>query len=207
MLRHLRVFFCFRCAVSILLLSFSALSSQFVLGEEPASEDGVELEIPMDRYLVNAGDVLLITIWREPELSGEILVRPDGRISFPLAGELFVEALSIEQITNRLTETLSEFIPDVSVSVSVRQTAGNTVFVLGQVNRPGEYGLNRALDVMQVLTKAGGLSVFADANSIKILRREGSQQKAIRFDYSAVMKGKTLEQNILLQSGDIIVVP
>ena len=160
-----------------------------------------------DTYLVNPGDILMVSIWREPDLSSEVLVRPDGRFSFPLVGEVVAANKSIAQLVNELTQNLQSFIPDAEVMVTVMQTSGNTAYVVGQVTRPGEFVISHQLDVMQALSKAGGVNAFADKGDIKILRRVEGRQQALRFNYNEVSKGKKLEQNILLKSGDVIVVP
>ena len=165
-----------------------------------AAEDG--------SYKLNAGDVLVITVWKEPDLSREALVRPDGRITFPLVGDVMAAGNSPEQLQAAIVEKMQLYIPDASVNVSVAAVNGNKVYVLGKVARPGEYVVTRHLDVMQALALAGGLNSFANEDKIRILRRQpdGTQQ-ALRFDYSDVSNGKRLETNITLMSGDLVIVP
>lgn len=158
-------------------------------------------------YVVSPGDILFVSIWREPELTQEVLVRPDGAFSFPLAGKIATREKTVEQITEELKKKLSKFLTDAEVTVSVRQTSGYKLYVIGEVNRPGEFLLAQQVDVMQALSKAGGINAFANKDGIKILRRVSGKQKALKFNYSEVSKGKKLEQNILLERGDIIVVP
>lgn len=158
-------------------------------------------------YKINAGDILSISVWREPELQRDVLVRPDGKFSFPLAGDIDATGRSIEEIRELLTTRLARFIPDLVVSVSLTQINGNKVYVIGQVNRPGEIIANRPLDVMQALAVAGGGTAFASLNDISILRRTADSSVAIPFRYKDVEKGRRLDQNILLQAGDIVVVP
>jgi len=160
-----------------------------------------------DRYLVQPSDVLIVSVWKEEDLQREVLVRPDGRFTFPLAGEIQAKGRSIEQIKNEIVANIETYIPDPVVTVSLRQSLGNKVFVLGKVNRPGEFPLTQDLDVMQALALGGGLATFADADDIQILRREGGAQRAIPFDYTDVEYGRSLEQNILLEPGDVVVVP
>jgi polysaccharide export outer membrane protein len=159
-------------------------------------------------YSLNAGDVLRISVWREEELTREVVVRPDGRLTFPLIGEVDAVGSTAADIRETLVERLVEYIPDPVVTVSVLQVRGNKVFVIGSVPRPGEYVMERPLDVMQALALAGGLGQFANGNRIQILRRDASgRQKAISFKYSDVESGNRLETNIELRSGDVIVVP
>lgn len=161
-----------------------------------------------DPYRVNPGDVLQITVWKEMDLQRELLVNPDGHFAFPLAGDMVAEGKTVEQIRMELTERLSRFIPDVVVTVAALQLNGNKIYVVGQVNRPGEFIMTRTVDVMQAISMAGGPTAFAAVDDIRILRRgtQGSQI-AIPFRYKAVQEGSKLEQNILLRAGDTVVVP
>jgi polysaccharide biosynthesis/export protein len=158
-------------------------------------------------YTIQPGDILTISVWKEPDLQAELLVRPDGGLSFPLVGDLRAEGLSVEQLQSLVTARLKKFIPDPVVTVSVKLIGGSRIYVLGKVNRPGEYPLYRPLDVMQALSLAGGTTPFASVNDIEILRRDGVKQRAIGFRYGDVEKGKALDQNMLLKSGDTVVVP
>ena len=158
-------------------------------------------------YTVLPGDVLQISVWKEPELQMEVLVRPDSAFSFPLAGDISTEGLSVVALQAELTKRLSRYISTPVVTVSVTAVLGNKVFVIGQVNKPGEFVVNPQVDVMQALSMAGGLTPFAATNDIKILRRTGSRQIALSFKYNDVLKGRHLEQNVMLHSGDIVVVP
>jgi polysaccharide export outer membrane protein len=161
-----------------------------------------------DPYRVSPGDVLQISVWKEQDLQRELLVNPDGHFAFPLAGDMVAEGKTVEQIRKELADKLSRFIPDVVVTVAALQLNGNKVYVLGQVNRPGEFIMNRATDVMQAIGIAGGLNTFADQDEIRILRRgEQGSQIAIPFKYSDVQKGEKLDQNIVLRAGDTVIVP
>jgi polysaccharide export outer membrane protein len=172
-----------------------------------ATESQASSTAPGDFYAIQPGDILTISVWKEPDLQAELLVRPDGGLSFPLAGELQAKGKSVEQLQLQLTEKLKKYIPDPVVTVAVKLIGGNRIYVLGKVNRPGEYPLYRPLDVMQVLSLAGGTTPFAAVNEIKVLRRDAGKQTAIGFRYGDVEKGKALEQNLLLKSGDTVVVP
>ncbi len=158
-------------------------------------------------YRLAAEDVLLISVWKEEDLQAEVLVRPDGRLNFPLIGELMASGKTIEQIRAELARRLTRYIPDPVVSVSLVKVGGNKVFVIGEVNKPGLFMSGQYIDVMQALSLAGGLTAFADRDGIHILRRTNGQQQAIAFDYDAVARGKMLKQNILLKNGDVIVIP
>jgi len=158
-------------------------------------------------YRVGPEDVLEVSVWREEGLQREVLVRPDGGISFPLAGDIQVAGLTVSEVQQRLTSNIRRYIPDAVVTVSVRQVHGYRIYVLGKVNAPGPYAVGRYLDVIQALTLAGGLTPFASESGIKVIRRTGAENQVFDFDYSAIKKGKDLSQNILLRSGDVVVVP
>ena len=161
----------------------------------------------VDHYKIQPGDVLLVSVWKEEDLIQEVIVRPDGQITFPLVGEAKAAGNSIENLRLLISERLKKYIPDPVVTVSVRQLAGNTIYVIGKVNRPGVFPIVRNVDVMQALSLAGGTSTYAALNDIKILRRENGVLRALSFKYAEVEKGKRLEQNIVLQAGDVVVVP
>jgi polysaccharide biosynthesis/export protein len=158
-------------------------------------------------YLIQASDILAISVWREEDLQAEVLVRPDGKFSFPLAGEVVAAAQTIEQVRADVVGKIEKYIPDPVVTVTLRQSLGNRIFVLGKVQRPGEFPLTQDLDVMQALALGGGLVTFADAKDISILRRTNGEQVAIPFNYQEASYGTNLEQNVLLQPGDVVVVP
>ena len=161
-----------------------------------------------EEYKLNAGDILLVSVWKEEELTREVLVRPDGGISFPLVGEVQAADRTTEQVQASIVSRLSTYVPDAVVTVAVLSTNGHKIYVLGKVARPGEYVINKNIDVMQALAVAGGLTSFAAENKVKILRRgETGVQQAIPFRYAAVKEGAQLNTNIMLKSGDIIVVP
>ncbi len=160
-----------------------------------------------DDYKLNPGDVIQISVWKEVDLQRDVLIRPDGKFSFPLAGDILAKGRSVEDVRALITKRLSRYIPDLVVSVSVLQINGNKVYVIGQVNRPGEIIANPHIDVVQALAIAGGGNAFADLNGISILRRTPTGIKSIPFRYRDIEKGKRLEQNIMLQAGDVVVVP
>ncbi len=158
-------------------------------------------------YGIQPGDVLTISVWKEEGLQSDVVVRPDGGISFPLVGDLRASGKSIKQLSALITERLAKYIPDPVVNVAIKTLAGNQVYVIGKVNKPGAFPITSYVDVMQALSMAGGATPFAALNDIKILRRTGGKQSAISFRYGDVEAGKKLDQNIMLQSGDIVVVP
>lgn len=188
-----------RSLKSILTVFLLLTSLQLQAQEEQARPD--------EAYLIQPGDILRITVWKEEDLQREVIVRPDGQISFPLVGELNAAGSEVSGLRAQIEGRLEKYIPDPVVSVDVRELRGNTVYVIGKVNRPGNFPVTRNVDVMQALSMAGGMGTYAAANKIKILRREGGVQRAIPFEYGEIEKGENLEQNIVLQPGDVVVVP
>ncbi len=158
-------------------------------------------------YRLQPGDVLTVSVWKEADLQGDVLIRPDGGISFPLAGELQAAGRTVAQLRSMLDQRIRKYVPDAVVTVAVKSAGGNRIFVIGKVQRPGDFPLFGPLDVMQALSLAGGGTPFADMNAIRVLRRDGDHQSSIPFRYGDVEHGKKLDQNILLQSGDTVVVP
>jgi len=158
-------------------------------------------------YLINPGDVLDISVWKEVELQRELHVLPDGTISFPLAGTLSIAGKTITTVQKELIKKLSAYITDPVVNISVKAVTGNIVYVIGEVKNPGQFVMYQPMDMMQILSLAGGLTTFAKANDILILRREAKGSKAIEFEYVELEDGDDLDKNHLLKSGDVIVVP
>ena len=158
-------------------------------------------------YLLNPGDELQISVWKEPDLTLKVIVRPDGKLSVPLAGEVVAAGRTIVQIQTDITNRLLKYIPEAVVTATLTGMDGNRVYVIGQVNKPGAIVMNPRLSVIQALSIAGGTTPFASVNDIIVLRGAGTRQLTLRFKYGEVSKGKSLEQNIRLEAGDVIIVP
>lgn len=160
-------------------------------------------------YFVNPGDMLRIDVWNEESLNREVLVRPDGFISLPMAGEIDTTGSSPSQVAEKVSQSLAKYMKDAPrVVVSLIDVPGNKIYVIGKVTRPGEYKITSDTDVMQALALAGGLNTFAAENDIRILRRKpDGTQVAIPFKYAKVKVGEQLESNIILRSRDVVVVP
>ncbi|MGI9317416.1 MAG: polysaccharide biosynthesis/export family protein [bacterium] len=167
----------------------------------------IQLAESQDRYKVQPGDTLSVSVWKEPDLSGDVTVHPDGTFSVPLVGEILAENRSVPEIQQDVTEALIRYIPEPIVTIGLRETVGTKIYIIGQVNTPGAYIVTQPTDVMQALSLASGMTVYAAQNKIRILRRTGEEQIAIKFRYGDVAKGESLDQNILLQNGDVVVVP
>lgn len=158
-------------------------------------------------YGVNPGDILEISVWKEEDLQKQVIVRPDGYFSFPLTADIRAEGRTIEDIRRDVATSVSRFVPDPVVSVAILEPRGSKVYVIGQVNRAGEYPINRFVDVVQAISMAGGFTPFAQLDNIRILRRKGATQTAIPFSYGDIAAGKRLQQNIVLEPGDTVLVP
>jgi polysaccharide export outer membrane protein len=164
-------------------------------------------EWPEQEYLIGPGDVLDISVWKVEELTKLVTVLPDGKIAFPLVGQLTAAGKTVEALSMELEKKLSRFVPDVNLSVLVHQVNSMMIYVIGRVNNPGRFVLNANADVLQALAMAGGLNPFAEGGKIKIFRKYKAGTEIIRFDYDDVVKGKDLAQNIVLMRGDVVVVP
>jgi polysaccharide export outer membrane protein len=192
-----RVLIAFLCCA----LVGPSLAEEPTVGIKPASVD-------LPSYRLHPGDIITVSVWKETDLqAAEVLVRPDGGFSFPLAGEVEAAGKTVDEIRGILTERLKRYIPSPVVTVAVKQIMGNRIYVVGRVNRAGDFPLSSPIDVMQAIALAGGMTPFAAINDIVILRRQNGQQQAIRFHYSDVARGRDLSQNVLLQGGDTVVVP
>ena len=172
----------------------------------PTGEDVKKLGgMPVDpkAYVIGAEDVLMVRVWREPELSGQINVRPDGKISLPLIGETQAAGLSPEALASAIGTGLTKFMTHPEVTVGVIQVNSKRYFIQGEVQKPGAYPLVVPTTVLEALVNAGGFRDFANSKKIRVMR--GSQ--VFKFNYKDVTQGKHLEENILLQAGDQIIVP
>ena len=158
-------------------------------------------------YRVGPEDVLEISVWREDTLKKEVLVMPDGNVSYPLIGEVQAAGRTVREIREEITKRLDKYIPDPVVSVTVLKPGSQRVYVLGKVNKPGDFPVGRYVDVLQALSMAGGVTPFADTNNIRIMRRDGERQVVLPFEYGAVVRGQKLEENVELRAGDVVVVP
>ncbi len=158
-------------------------------------------------YRIGAEDILHISVWKEEGLEREVIVRPDGGISFPFAGDVKAAGRTLAQLRADITERIQKYIPDAMVTVAVTKLTGLRVYVIGKVKKSGQFTVGRYVDVLQALTLAGGLDLYAAEKKIKVLRRRGGKEVVFPFNYVAVKNGQNLEQNILLQNDDVVVVP
>jgi polysaccharide export outer membrane protein len=188
-------------AVGTMLGAATAKAQSAVGATSPAAEPD------QSSYRVGPEDVLEISVWREDALKKEVLVRPDGGLSYPLIGEVQAAGKTVNEIRAEIAKRLEKFIPEPAVSVSLLKVGSQRVYVLGKVTKPGEFAVGRYVDVLQALSMAGGLTQFAESNEIRVMRREGERQIVLPFEYARVIRGQKLEQNIQLRGGDVVVVP
>jgi polysaccharide biosynthesis/export protein len=164
--------------------------------------------IPNDpNYVIGPSDMLNIDIWKQPDISRTVPVRPDGKISLPLVNDVQASGLTPLQLQASLTDKLKGFVNNPEVTVIVTQVNSQRIYVLGQIARPGAVDMLPNMTVLQAIASAGGPAQFAKDKSIYILRNENGKQTKFPFNYPDVLKGKHPEQNILLRPGDTIVVP
>jgi len=189
------------------LLGGVAAVAQVPAEQKPAPVSSQVAGIDLDTYRIGPEDVLEISVWREDTLKREALVRPDGGLSYPLIGEVQAAGKTIHGVRQEIASRLERFIPDPVVSVAILKVGSQRIYVIGRVNKPGEFSIGRYVDVLQALSMAGGLTPFAESNDIRVMRREGDRQIVLPFEYGRVVRGQKLEQNIQLRGGDVVVVP
>lgn len=158
-------------------------------------------------YVIGGTDVITISVWKEPDFSLNIVVRPDGMISMPLLGDIKAEGLTPVQLSMVLAEKLRKYVTDPQVTVIVNQINSQMIYIVGEVNRAGTFPMLPKMTVLMALSGAGGFTQFANTKKIYILRNENGVQKKYWFNYKEVIKGNRPEENILLKPGDTIVVP
>ena len=176
-----------------------------LLGQSPGiAADGPVAE---PTYLLGPEDVLKVAVWKDEHLTQETVIRPDGMITFPLIGDVVASGRTVEDVRNEIARRLVKFIPNPNVTVTVLKVLSYRIYVLGRVNKPGEYQVGHHTDVLQALSMAGGLTPYAAENDIKVIRRNGPDEQVFPFRYGDAQKGRDLRQNILLQRGDLVMVP
>jgi polysaccharide biosynthesis/export protein len=163
--------------------------------------------IPPEDYIIGADDQLTIMFWREKDMSAEVVVRPDGKITLPLLNEVQAAGLTPEQLRLKVTDEAKRYVEEPNATVVVRQINSRRVFVTGQVAKPGTFLLSAKTTVLQLIAMAGGLNEYAKASKIAIMRTENGKQTRFAFNYKDVIEGKNLKQNIELKPGDTIIVP
>jgi polysaccharide export outer membrane protein len=195
-------------AIAVLL----TLVTTGVFAQAPARSKTAAPSVPAgvplpEGYVIGPEDVLNIVFWRDKDMSSEVTVRPDGRITLPLLNEIQVSGKTPEQLRDALMTAAAKYVEDPNVSVVVKAINSRKVFITGQVAKPGAYSLAAPTTVMQLIALAGGLHEYADAKNIIVIRTENGKPMAYPFNYKDVLKRKNLKQNIELKPGDTVVVP
>ena len=184
----------------ILIICFTVFSAIF-LSTQPAPAQTIPAH-----YLIGPNDALNIFVWREEELTRDVTVMSDGRISFPLIGNIMVQGKTVTEIKDTITTELKKFIDAPEVTVIVNESSSR-IYTIGNVMAPGTYPLFANMTVLQALSTAGSFAEWADTKSILIIRRQGEKEVQFRFNYKEFIAGKNVEQNIVLMPNDTIVVP
>jgi polysaccharide export outer membrane protein len=172
--------------------------------QAPAIPPGVA---PPPDYVIGPDDILTIVFWRDKDMSGDVIVRPDGKVSLPLINEVQAAGLTPEQLRVSVTEMAGKLIEEPSVTIVVRAINSRKVFITGNVSKPGPYPLVSPTTVLQLIATAGGLLEYADDKNIRVMRTENGRPVSVKFNYKDVIKGKKLQQNVLLRPGDTVIVP
>ncbi|MEW5733617.1 MAG: polysaccharide biosynthesis/export family protein [Thermodesulfobacteriota bacterium] len=160
-----------------------------------------------DAYTIGPGDLLAVNVWKEPDLTMEVTVLPDGRINFPLVGEVTAQGLTLGAVKDLLTQGLARFLSAPDVTVILKESKRRRIYTLGRLLRPGPYPLDPGMTVLQALSVAGGFAEWADTKNIHILRYDNGREERLKFNYNDFLSGKGEERNLALRPGDIIVVP
>jgi len=176
-------------------------------GNSAAAEQAVKPAIDDPNYIIGPEDELNINVWKEPDISRAVPVRPDGKISLPLLNDVQASGLTPMQLGTEITTRLKKFIADPQVTIIVTRSTAQRIYLVGEVSRAGAYPLSPNMTVMEALSSAGGCTIFAKQKKIYILRKENGKELRFQFNYREVLVGQRTEQNIVLKSGDTIVVP
>src|SRR5713226_1980037 len=187
--------------------SSSADKSPKKAAPEGTTEHGKSVFYDPTQYVIGADDELMISVWREPELSLGVVVRPDGMITLPLLNDVPVMGLTTTQLGDALTEKLKPFVNEPQVTVIVRNIHSRRAYLVGEVSRQGAYSLNGRLTIMELLAEAGGMGPFAKTDKIYVLRKVNGKPVQIPFNYKKSIVGRGDKENIVLLPGDIVVFP
>lgn len=185
------------CALFLLLTDVNAAHA--VTADKPDNKPDV--------YLLRQGDKILISVWREETLQREVVVLPDGSVTFPLVGRVEVTGLSTPEVEQNITAKLKKYLSAPIVSVTIVGLEGHRAYVTGKVVHPGSLIINGPVTVLQAISIAGGFDKFADEGSIKLIREKPNKQEVLPVNYEDIISGKDVSTNVLLKAGDTVVVP
>jgi polysaccharide export outer membrane protein len=164
-------------------------------------------QAPESSYKIGPNDILNIFVWKEVELTRDVTVMPDGKITYPLIGEITAQGQTASELKKAIADKLQNFVTAPEVTVIVKESRSQVIYTIGKLTRPGPYPLAPGMTVMQALSAAGGFAEWADPKNILIVRREEGKETQLRFNYKEFTSGENLQQNILLKPGDTLVVP
>ncbi len=193
---------------ALTILIFAIALTGISLAQSSPQETATTAAAPGTDYIIGIEDVMAINVWKDPELSlKDVVVRPDGKISLPLIGDIIADGVSVKQLQDTITNRLKEYITAPVVTVTIIRIFSKSVSIVGQVQKPGVYTIGSPMTVIELLARAGGPTIDAKTKKIKIFRKEGGKIITFLFNYNDMVSGKNLDQNILLKSGDEVVVP
>jgi polysaccharide biosynthesis/export protein len=173
----------------------------------PAQAAAARAAAPAPEYLLGPEDALEVSVWKEPDLTKQLVVRPDGKITYPLIGEVQASGKTVEQLQAEISKRLAKYVTDAHVTVILLKAQNYKVYVTGKVNKPGEFVVGNPVDVIQAIAMAGGLTTFASPNSITVIRKVGHKEEVFPFSYNDVSRGLMPQENRTLKPGDVVVVP
>ena len=198
----------FSSAVVFLLISTTVFARQNSTGQGQPNDATASQAAQNDpSYKIGAQDVLSISVWKDPELTQTVPVRPDGKISMPLLNDVQAAGLTPAELRDRIAEALKKYVTDPVVTVTVTQINSQRVYITGEVTHPGAFALVPGMTILQALSSAGGFTNFANTKKIYMFRTVNGKRVDFPFDYKDVIRGKKLDQNVVLEAGDTIVVP
>jgi polysaccharide export outer membrane protein len=211
MLRRLQVWM----ILSLIAVVLPAQAQQAASDKQPAAQSGAadtnaaaqNAATQDPNYIIGAQDVLDVSVWKEPEVSRTVPVRPDGKISLPLLNDVQAAGMTPSQLAAQITVSLKKFVTTPQVTVIVTTINSQRIYIIGEVTRPGAFPMLPGMNVLQGLSSAGGFTQFAKTKSIYVLRMEDGKQRKYPVNYKEVVSGKHPEQDISLKAGDTIVVP
>jgi polysaccharide export outer membrane protein len=193
-------------AVLLCSTASSAAGAQAAAAAHPPVASAAAPSVPAD-YVIGADDALSIVFWRDKDMSADVTVRPDGKISLPLLNEVQASGYTPEQLRAKVVEAASKYVEEPNATVVVREIRSRKVFITGNVAKPAAYPLVGEMNILQLIAQAGGLQEYADSKNIVVIRNEDGEQHYFKVNYNDVVKGKNVAQNIVLKPGDTVVVP
>jgi polysaccharide biosynthesis/export protein len=186
-------------------VTYAQVNQTGASNQKSASSNTAPLVLPKG-YVIGPEDVLSIVVWREKDMSADVVVRPDGKISLPLLNDVQAAGNTPEQLAEIVEKAAAKYVTDSDATVIVKAINSRKVFVLGEVAKPGTVPLTSEMNVLQLIASVGGFLEYANKDNVTILRTENGRERRFRFNYNDVVEGKNLQQNIMLQPGDTVLI-